>query len=494
MTSAHFPLMQRLSRRRLQTLSAASGALLLTACAGFHPVEQNVKQIDAVSFAQPTAIGQAAAAWPKDEWWLAYQDAQLDQLMRHALANSPTLAAAQARIARAQASAELGRAADRPQVGAGIDASYGRQSENYLVPHPPLGPAGKYISQGQAAVNFGFELDVWGKNAALIRAADAQLKAAVFDRDAARLALTTSIARAYAQLATQYELQDVLDATQQQRRDIHKLIDQRVANGLDTKVEVKQAETNEAALRIEQEQLATAIKVTRLQLAALAGDMPSAAESIKRPAMSGASFTVPANLPLDLLGRRPELAAQRARVVAAIGDKEAARAQFYPNINLNALIGFQSIGLGQLFNAGSLINSVGPAVRLPIFDGGRLQANYAAKASDIDAAIAQYNQSVLNAAQDVAEQLTRAADLAREEAATREALAAAEEAHRLATLRYKGGLSPYLTVLTVETQLLAQRRAMASLKARRDDLQIALIRALGGGFAEPGTAQSLAQH
>lgn len=494
MTPAPSPLRHRIARRHLQTLSIASAAALLAACAGFHPVEQNAKQIDAVSFAQPSAIGQAVGAWPTDEWWLAYQDTQLNQLMQHALANSPTLAAAQARIARAQASANLSRAADLPQVGVGIDASYGRQSENYLIPHPPLGPAGQYISQGQAAVNFGYELDVWGKNAALIRAADAQVKAASFDRDAARLALTTSIARAYAQLAAQFEMRDVLDATQQQRREIHKLIDQRVANGLDTKVEVKQAETNEAALRIEQEQLATAIKVTRLQLATLAGDMPSAAESIKRPTMYGASFTVPANLPLDLLGRRPELAAQRARIAAAIGDKEAARAQFYPNINLNALIGFQAIGLGQLFNAGSQISSVGPAVRLPLFDGGRLQANYAAKASDIDAAVAQYNQSVLSAAQDVAEQLTRAADLAREEAATREALAAAEEAHRLATLRYKGGLSPYLTVLTVETQLLAQRRALTSLKARRDDLQIALIRALGGGFAETSAAQALAQH
>lgn len=475
---------QRRLGRRLKRLSIASGALLLAACAGFHPIEQSVKPIDAISLPQPAAIAQSGDAWPSDGWWRAYRDPQLNQLMQHALSNSPTLAAAQARIARAQAAADLGRAADRPQAGAGIDASYGRQSENYLIPHPPLGPAGQYISQGQAAVNFGYELDVWGRNAALIRAADAQLKAARFDRDAAHLALTTSIARAYAQLAAQYDLQDILQATLQQRREIRKLIDQRVASGLDTKVEVKQAETNEAALRIEQEQLATAIKVTRLQLAALAGDMPEAAEAIRRPALSEAALTVPANLPLDLLGRRPELAAQRARIAAAIGEKEAAKAQFYPNINLNALIGFQAIGLGNLFHAGSLMSSVGPAVRLPLFDGGRLQANYAAKSSDLDAAVAQYNQSVLSAAQDVAEQLTRAADLAREEAVTREALAAAEEAHRLATLRYKGGLSPYLTVLTVETQLLAQRRALANLKARREELQVALVRALGGGFAE----------
>jgi NodT family efflux transporter outer membrane factor (OMF) lipoprotein len=400
------------------------------------------------------------------------------------LAQSPTLAVAQARIARAQAASDMSRAASQPQVNAAVDASYGRQSENYLIPPPPLGNGGEYVSQGQAAVNFGMDLDLWGRNAALIRSADAQLKAAAFDRDAARLALTTSIARAYLQLAGQYEMQDVLLATLKQRREIHKLIDQRVANGLDTQVEVKQAETNEAALQVELEQLATSIKITRQQLAVLAGDMPAAAEKIVRPSARPASFAIPSSLPLDLLGRRPELAAQRARITAAVGEADAAKAQFYPNINLNGLIGFQSIGLGQLFTAGSLMSSIGPAIRLPLFDAGRLRANYAGKASDIDVAIAQYNQSVLGAAQDVAEQLTRIADLGREEAATRNALNAAEEAHRLATLRYRGGLSPYLTVLTVETQLLTQRRAMAALKARRDDLQVSLVRALGGGFAE----------
>ncbi|OWW20972.1 hypothetical protein AYR66_17355 [Noviherbaspirillum denitrificans] len=422
-----------------------------------------------------------------------FGDAQLDRLIDHALASSPTLSAAQTRIARARAAAALADATHSPQVNGALDASYGLQPENYLIPKPPLGKGGEYVSQGQASINFGMDLDLWGRNAALIHAAENQLKAAEFDHAAARLALTTSIARAYAQLAGQYDLQDVLLATLSQRQNIRTLIDKRVASGLDTKVEVKQADTNVAALKIELEQLATAMKVTRLQLAALAGDMPAAAENIERPAMRATAVNVPATLPLNLLGRRPELAAQRARIAAATDDADAAKAQFYPNINLNAMFGFQAIGLGRLLDAGSFTNSVGPAIRLPIFDAGRLRANYAGKISEIDAAIAQYNQSVLNAAQDVSEQLVRLSDLGREEAATQEALSAAEEAHRLATLRYRGGLSPYLTVLTVETQLLAQRRAMSLLRARRDDLQISLLRALGGGFDENKTMPPPAQ-
>lgn len=471
---------------------AVFGALILSACASFQSHEQQVRQIEQVSLPVPEGIQQAQDAWPGEGWWTAFGDPQLDRLIRHALANSPTLALAQARLTRAQAAVDANRGAIGPQINAGADISHGRQSENYLTPRPPLGHGGEYVSQGLLSVNFGYDLDLWGKNAALIRASQAQAQAATFDREAARLALSTSIARTYAQLAAQYELQDILLATREQRQAIRKLVAQRVANGLDTQVEAKQADTNEAALQVDIEQLATTLKLTRLQLATLTGDMPTAAEAIGRPALSAAAMRVPASLPFELLVRRPELAAQRAQVVAALGEADAAKAQFYPSINLNALAGLQAIGLGQLFSEGSFINSVGPAIRLPIFDGGRLRANHAAKTADIDAAVAQYNQSVLTAAQDVAEQLTRIGDLSREETAARNALAAAEEAHRLAMLRYRGGLSPYLTVLTVETQLLAQRRALANLKARRTELHVALVRALGGGFADP--AMRTARH
>lgn len=476
----------------LRRTGVASLAALLSACVSFQTLEPALQPLDRVDMSSMSGSTRNNE-WPNDNWWTMFGDAQLDRLIKHGLSSSPTLAGAQARIARAQAAAAFARASDSPQVNAGLDASYGRQSENYLIPKPPLGKGGEYVSQGQAAISFGMDLDLWGRNAALIRAAGKQLQAAEFDHAAARLALTTSIARAYAQLAGQYDLQDVLLATLKQRQDIRSLIDKRVASGLDTQVEVKQADTNVAALKVELEQLATAMKVSRLQLAALAGDMPAAADNISRPAMRTAEPQVPSTLPLDLLGRRPELAAQRARIAAAIGDAEAAKAQFYPNINLNAMLGFQAIGLDRLLDAGSFTNSIGPAIRLPIFDAGRLRANYAGKISDVDAAIAQYNQSVLNAAQEVSEQLVRLSDLVREEAATQEALAAAEEAHRLAMLRYRGGLSPYLTVLTVESQLLAQRRAMSLLRARRDDLQISLLRALGGGFDESRTKPATAQ-
>lgn len=467
----------------LRYLGVSVASILMTACASFSGIAPTAVAIDHLSL-PATSATQANGQWPQQTWWTMFGDPQLNSLIDQALKNSPNLATAQTRIARAQASVDLAQSATGFQANGTATATYGRLSENYQIPKPPLGRGGQSVSQGLAAANFGYDLDLWGKNAALIRAGNAQVNASIYDRDAAQLALTTSIARTYAQLGSQYALRDILEATGKQRQAISKLASDRVASGLDTRVELKQTESNQAALDVDLAQIATTMEVTRLQLTALMGAMPDSAASITRPMLLKAVFDVPQNLPMDLLGRRPELSAQRARIAAAIGEADAAKAQFYPNINLTGLIGFQSIGLGQLLNAGSLMTSIGPAISMPIFDSGRLRANYTAKNADIDTAITQYNQSVVTAAQDVAEQLTRASSLSREDQASKQALSASQEAYRLAMLRYKGGLSPYLTVLTIETQLLAQRRVALEIATRRQDLQIALVRALGGGFID----------
>src|SRR3569623_406304 len=319
--------------RRLRYCAPVLAVPLLTACASFSSIAPSAKPIEQVALAMPAGTAQSDdAVWPAEKWWTAFGDPQLNKLIDHALANSPNLALAQARIARAQAAAGIARAGARPQVNAEANIGYGRQSENYLLPKPPLGPGGEYITQGSTVLDFGYELEFWGKNAAQLRAANRQLKAAGFDRDAAMLALTTSIARAYAQLAAQYEQQDILDATLKQRTAIRDLANKRFANGLEPRVDHKHAETNEAALRVELAQLATAIEAPRLQLAALAGDMPAAARAIVRPALTASAFAVPSTIPHDQLGRRPDHAAPRARIDAAAGEADAAKAQFYPNI------------------------------------------------------------------------------------------------------------------------------------------------------------------
>jgi NodT family efflux transporter outer membrane factor (OMF) lipoprotein len=187
-------------------------------------------------------------------------------------------------------------------------------------------------------------------------------------------------------------------------------------------------------------------------------------------------------LPSDLLGRRADIAAARWRVEAATQDVSSARSQFYPNINLVAFAGFSSIGLDRLWGAGSEQWGFGPALRLPLFDGGRLRANLRGKAADLDAAIESYNAAVIDALRDVADQLASQQALARQQAEQRAAQTFAENAYAIALQRHEAGLVNRLGVLSAQTAVLNQQRQGVDLAARALDNQVALLRALGGGY------------
>jgi NodT family efflux transporter outer membrane factor (OMF) lipoprotein len=194
-------------------------------------------------------------------------------------------------------------------------------------------------------------------------------------------------------------------------------------------------------------------------------------------------MNLPAVLPADLLGRRADIEAARWRVEAATRDTEAARAQFYPNINLNAFVGLSSIGLGELLKSDSRQIGFGPAIHLPIFDAGRLRANLQVGNADLDLAVESYNAVVRDGVRDAVDQLGSLQSLARQQHEQAAARAAAESAYDLVSQRYKAGLATYLAVLNAESQLLGQRRLAADLTARVLDRQVALVRALGGGYS-----------
>ena len=187
-------------------------------------------------------------------------------------------------------------------------------------------------------------------------------------------------------------------------------------------------------------------------------------------------------MPADLLGRRADLVAQRWRVDATAKDIEVARAQFYPNVNLVAFVGLSSIGLDRFAESGARTFGAGPALRLPLFEGGRLRAQLDAKRAEADAAIDAYNGTLLRALREVADEVSTLQSLERQQRAQAEATAAADAAYDLAVQRYQAGLGNFLVVLTAQTNVLAQRRAAADLKARHLGAEVALARALGGGY------------
>ncbi|MEO8719443.1 MAG: efflux transporter outer membrane subunit, partial [Burkholderiales bacterium] len=433
--------------------------------------------------AQPDAAAPGpAAATPAiaADWWRGFGDAELNDLIERALAGSPGLHMARARLTRAAAAVSGARAADGPRVDGSLEVTRERFSATSIYP-PPLG--GSTRTLGNAQIGASWELDFFGRNRAAIEAALGSQRATEADLHAARLVLASNVARAYVQLGRLFEQRDVARQALQQRSETLSLIRQRVQSGLDSSVELREGEGALPQSRQQIEQLDEQITLARHALAALTAQAPNALDALQVRLRAFQGVPVPAAIPADLLGRRADVTAARWRVQAAASDIQRAKAQFYPNVNLAAFFGLSSIGLDQLAKSASQQYGAGPAVRLPLFDAGRLRANLRGVTADYDAALESYNGAVLDALHDAADQISSLRAIDRQQLEQASAQSAAEAAYGLALQRYQAGLGNYLIVLNAESAVLTQRRQAIDLQARMLETQIALIRALGGGYA-----------
>ena len=474
--------------KELVRLAAAALALALAGC-----VDRGEWKPAAALAPQSLRADRALAgapldvtAWPQDAWWRAYGDSQLDALVAQALAGSPSLQIAQARLRAAQGQAIAARAALAPT--ALLDASVTRQRfpVNGLYP-PPFG--GSYWTQGQLTLDFSYDLDFWGHNRALSAAAAAGVLAAEADRAAARLALAVALVRAYIQLDLSYALLDVAHHNLEQQTKILELTQQRVSAGLENVARVKQSEGQLALTRAGLAAVEANIDLARNLLADLVAAGPDRGLELKRPQLAAPSrIVLPAVLPADLLGRRPDVAAARAQVESAVRGVKAAQAQFYPNVNLTAFAGFQSLGLSQLFEAPDRVFGGGPALSLPVFNRRELRGALYQRQAQFDQSVGQYNQTLLDAVREVADVVANWRALERETSEQQLALEDAQRSYDLTTDRYRAGLDNYLTVLSSENQVLLAEGLRAELQARRLSFSVDLVRALGGGYAVGASA------
>ncbi|MBL6751823.1 MAG: efflux transporter outer membrane subunit [Nevskia sp.] len=453
-----------------------AAALLLAACIPPPKDAPRLAQLPAGAL----GLGAAAAPAVDDGWWKSYGDPQLDRLADEALAHNPSLEQALARVRAAQSQAEVEHARLLPGFYLDADEARQRFSANSYIP-PPF--AGGTYWQGQVAASMTWHLDFWGRQAALLGRARAQTSAAGLDVASARLALAGALAQAYIDLDRNYALADLAQRTEAQRSRILELTRGRLSAGLDTRVELRQAEGSVPQARVELQQAQAAQALAVHQLAALAGRGADAYAGIQRPRLQlDTALPLPAALPADLLGRRPDVLAARLRVEAATAGRQAAKAEFYPDVNLTVLAGYSAIGLHDLFDSSSRTWDVGPAVHLPIFMSARLKAQFRGATAELDEAIAAYNDTVLHAVRQAADQLSLIAALQRELAEQQRSLDAAEDAWRIAQERYGAGLSSYLSVLSAETQVLTARRQRVELVSAQAAARVALLLTVGGSF------------
>jgi len=415
-----------------------------------------------------------------DDWWQALGDPQLDRIMADALARNPTLDQAMARLRSAESTLAAAGADRKPQATLDGSEQVQRLSKVYMIP-PPYG--GSTLAVGELTANLSYDLDFWGRQADRVRQARASAAAAALDVAAARLALAGAVAQAYVELARSERTIDNAEAMIETRDRALRLLRLRAESLLDSDFDRRRAET-----------LATEARQVLLRARA---DREAATHALALLAGAGADYPagigpahlsfdqlapLPERIPADLLAHRPDILGARLSIEAAAAGREVARKAFYPNINLLGIAGFQAMGLDKLLTTGAITAGGGAAIHLPIFDGGRLRADYAGATARLDAAVAGYNETVLAAIREAADASTRVVALGRDLSMQREASAGLAELRRLGEVRFESGLGSRLDLVDADMQLLAARQQAIALEADRAIAGIRLLVALGGGF------------
>jgi NodT family efflux transporter outer membrane factor (OMF) lipoprotein len=481
--------------RSLTPAVALTLALTLAGCASMGHIEPQARLLDANQLGAGHAIGGANAPlnWPTEQWWKALNDTQLNRLLDTAMAASPNLHVAAARVRHAEAVA--GRAEEKldPDLVAKVQVNRERYPLNGTTP-PPANGTWQWRSEAMLAGSY--DLDLWGRNRAGLAAAVDEVHMASAEAQMARLTLETAIVRAYIQLSYEFELQDLIKASLTQRERVLEVTKRRQRAGLATDVDVTLIETTLPASRRNLEQSDESITLLRNQLAALMGQGPAAGEGIARPSMKMELVPgLPSALPAELVGRRPDIAAQRWRIEAAAQTIKMAKANFYPNINLLAYAGLNAFELKNFLRADAREFGVAPAVSLPLFNGGSLRAELGQQTALYDVAVEQYNGTVINALSDVANAITKVRSLQQQSLLTKQSLASAQKAQRLANSAFQAGMTDSINVLNARIALLSEEQQMAQIGARELDGYVTLMAALGGGVEQdlpPATASASA--
>lgn len=427
------------------------------------------------------------AGWPDAEWWRQYQDPQLDDLIARAMKGSPDLAQAMSRLESAQQSIRIAAAQAGLSINGSAQVTRQRMSENGLIPSKFLGFT--WYNQGDLGVQADYDFDWWGKKRASIEAAVDQARAAQAQHSAAALAIQNAVADTYfGWLADQARItvarQQV--ATQDQLVRVAEL---RVRQGVDLPDEAQKARIQQASARELLVALESSAKIRQTALASLLGIAPAELPALSPRSLPAIDGGLPANAGVDLISRRPDIAASRWQVEAALKQTDVARAEFFPDLSLSAMAGLSSIDLDKLFNASSRVFSLTPALHLPIFNSGLLQANFRASKAQLDAAVAQYNGAVLSAARDVALQSLTAQQLAARRKEQAAQIAANESLLTSAQARARQGVRDIRESLGAQGQLLQARDDALSLQAQALSTDLALIKALGGGYRVPSDEQ-----
>ncbi|GAA0747976.1 efflux transporter outer membrane subunit [Ideonella azotifigens] len=431
--------------------------------------------------APPAVAGTEMPPLQWDSWWQAFGDPALDGLEQQLLQNSPDLASALARYQQARAATDALRAAESPALGTSLNVQRNRQSDRR--PLRVLGPnSPDEYNSATLGLDFQYELDLWGRVKQQVAAGSANERAAQADLAAARLALQAQLADTLVALRGLDQEARLLQETEAAYQRAAELIGRRHDAGIASGLDLARAEGQLASTRSQLRQSRAQRAVQEHAIAALVG---ASASSFSLPAepVPMTLPQVPLLQPSTLLQRRPDVLAAQQRVLAANASAGAARAAFFPAVQLSGQAGFQSSDLGRFIEMPNLFWALGPTLVFNLLDGGRRQADNARANAAVEEAAQRYRGVVLAAFQQTEDQLALLGRYGEAAVAEREATVATARALALATNRYNAGAASYLEVVSSQTANLQAQRSALDLGTRQRRATVQLVRALGGGWS-----------
>ncbi|HLW23574.1 MAG TPA: efflux transporter outer membrane subunit [Steroidobacteraceae bacterium] len=453
--------------------------VLLSGCAGLPPKPPAAQLPREVPLSPPpeSSIG---GHWPMTRWWTRYADSTLDALIDQALRDAPSIATAHARYLNARQAVSVASAASGAQVQANADVSRQRLSSNGLFSPSLLGF--DWYNQHDLGLSVSYTFDWWGKQRATVEASLDEAHAAQAERSAAALLLASSIADTYFAWQADQARIELARAREQTIGREREIAAARVEAGVAPPDELDRTEQSLASAREQLAELEGSAALRVVALAGLLGCSTAELPPLHARSLPAIDAALPDDVRIDLIARRADITASRWRVEAAEEDRRSARADFFPNVSINALIGVQSIDAGKLLEYSSRVPGAGAALHLPIFDAGRLKARYGASDAAVNAAVASYRDTLVAAAREVANEATTLNRLAAERAQHLRALEAAAALKASAAARVAQGVVDPRTELSATESWLGERDALVELDAAVLAANIGLTQALGGGF------------
>ncbi|HBC8646703.1 TPA: multidrug resistance outer membrane protein MdtQ [Citrobacter koseri] len=470
----------------LATTVCLSLFTLLAGCAPMHDTRQSLtRQTPAaqVDSPLPTAI---KSGWPDSQWWKAYHDPQLDALINNALQHSPDMQVAEQRIQLAEAQAKAVEAQDGPRLDLSADVERQKMSAEglmgpFAITDPAAGTTGPWYTNGTFGLTAGWDLDLWGKNRAEVSARIGVVKAREAEQAQTRQLLASGVARLYWEWQTQAALKAVLTQIEHEQQNVITVDRQLYQNGITSSVEGVETDIDAGKTQQQLNDVAGKMKIIEARLSALT-NAQSASLTLHTVALPVTESQLPAQLSYELLARRPDLQAAHWYIESSLGSVDAAKAAFYPDINLMAFLQQDALHLSDLFRHSAQQMGVTAGLTLPIFDSGRLNASLDIAKAQSNLSVANYNKAVVDAVNDVARAASQVETMAEKNQHQRQIEHDAQRVVGLAQARFNAGIIAGSRVSQAKIPALREHCNGLILQGQWLDASIQLTSALGGGY------------